>query len=178
MAEALDLDPSASSRLWLLEEENNTQTAALLSLTPEKLEHASLDPAADDEIIRYSSITEDAALAIEQANEDGSWLINNATTQGTSSSLSTAAAITQPVFGGPAYTDTISKTQPKRAALSNTPPSSQTSEAVASSSTLAAPSMRFTRSQTGSSGTKKGLVGLTNLGNTCFVSPVPLAEGF
>lgn len=167
MASVLGCDAQATSRIWLIDEASKPQIATGLSITPEGLKHAWLEPAGDDEVLRYSSINHDVTLALELANEDGSWLVNN-----------TASDTTEPahpkkhtLFGGKSFLDTIvAKTQHKRAPLTTTNMNSQDHEPVASTSNLGAPPMRMTRSQTGSSGSKKGLVGLTNLGNTCFVS--------
>lgn len=166
MAEALDCDAQATSRIWLIDSET-VRTALSSTITPELLAHASLEPAGDDEIIRYSSLTGDDTLALELATEDGSWLVKNAATE----PEETLPVKKKPVFGGKGFYDEITaKTQQKRAALTTVNMNNQDEQPVASTSSLAAPPLRVTRSQTGSSGSKRGLVGLTNLGNTCFVS--------
>lgn len=168
MAELLASDTQASARIWLLEDSTeSSQNTPSGMVTPDKLEHASLEPAGDDEIIRYSSITDEATLALEIANEDGTWLVNNHSTQ---PEQPAAAPAKKSIFGGVSFIDGLaSKTQAKRAALTTTSLNGHDKQPVASTSNLSAQPMRMTRSQTSSSGSKKGLVGLTNLGNTCFV---------
>lgn len=166
MAEALDCDKQATSRIWLIDSDT-VKTAISSTITPEVLAHAWLEPAADEEVLRYSSLTGEATLAIEVANEDGSWLVKNAATE----PAETLTVKRKPFFGGKGFYDEMTaKAQQKRAALTTDNMNNQDDQPVASTSSLAAPSLRVTRSQTGSSGSKKGLVGLTNLGNTCFVS--------
>lgn len=178
IAEALGLDPQAVSRIWLLEEPTDgSQTIVNATITPEKLEHASLEPAGDDEVVRFSSITDEATLALEVANEEGSWLVQNHASSSTNDSDKEAAKPKKTsFFGGPSFLDHIThKTQAKRAALTTTSLNHHDNQPVASTSNLFAQPMRMTRSQTGNSGSKKGLVGLTNLGNTCFVSIPPIS---
>lgn len=168
VAEALGCDAQAVSRIWLLEDStDSSQTILNATVTPDKLENASLEPAGDDEVIRYSSISEDATLALEVANEDGTWIVSNHSTE---TSKAPAQTKKSSFFSGPSFLDNIThKTQAKRAALTTNSLNHRDNQPVASTSNLSAQPMRMTRSQTGSSGSKKGLVGLTNLGNTCFV---------
>lgn len=175
IAQLLGIDTAHPSRLWVVEGEYSIST-----IKPEGLAHASLEPAGDEDIIRDSSITEDSVIAFEQPNEDGSWLVDaspanddaKATTAASAPTQSNQAATATP-FGGPSFLDGITKSQPKRAVLTTVGgTSSSADQPVASTSNLGAgaATMRQTRSQTGASSGKKGLVGLTNLGNTCFVS--------
>lgn len=166
MAEALSCDTQATSRIWELDSAT-CETGISLTVMPESLKHAWLEPAGDDEVVRFASFGDEATLALECANPDGSWVYKNNSTE-------TPPEPVQPkkksIFGGTSFIDHIAaKAQPKRAALTTMNMNNQDEQPVASTSSLGAPPMRMTRSQTGSSGSRKGLVGLQNLGNTCFV---------
>lgn len=155
IAKALGLDPSVSSRLWLVSDQYSEGAIAA-----DKLASEELDTTEDGQTLRTSTLQEGNHLALEQANEDGAWLAAIGLT-------APAAPVTpRPIFGGKGFVDNMQAQHDdanakKRAALSTT--------AFAPSKPQGGTDMRVTRSQTGNSGGKRGLVGLANLGNTCFV---------
>ena len=154
IAKALDLDPHTKSRLWHISEQYFDGT-----ITSDKLSDAELESAEDEDILRTSSLTDSCHLAFEQSNSDGTWLVPPSTAL-------LASNITQPapqaVFGGPSFFDDMQKRHTPL--LTQAAPSTQQLTSSASSNNI-----RITRNHIGSN-SKKGLVGLTNLGNTCFMN--------
>lgn len=158
IAKALGMDTTVPSRLWLVSDQYTEGT-----ISADKLASEELDTTEDDQILRTSTLRGGNHLALEQANEDGAWLAAAPAT-----AAPTAGAAPKPIFGGASFIDNMQAQhdEKKRANITNLgpiPPKAQ-----------GGTEMRVTRSQTGSSGGKRGLVGLTNLGNTCFVRVSPI----
>ena len=153
IAQAMNINTSSPSRLWHLSDEYSEGT-----VKPDGLSITQLETAADSDILRQTTIGAAAHLAFEQANEDGSWLV---TTPEANAPPSAATPAT--MFGGPGFYDKMQQNNnevaKRRAELSSVPLAS-TSSRDSNTST----STRQARDR------RRGLVGLQNLGNTCFVS--------
>ena len=157
IAKALEIDPAVPSRLWLVSDQYSEGTIAA-----DKLASEELDTTEDSQTLRTSTLRGGNHLALEQANENGAWLAAAAPTA--------ASAPPKPIFGGASFIDNMQAQhdEKKRANITNLGPIPSRAQGGTE--------MRVTRSQTGSSSGKRGLVGLTNLGNTCFVRILPTSR--
>ena len=166
LEQAVGLDaPGAVSRIWHISPSHEAW-----DITTDKLADAEIETAEEDALIASSTLRDGDHIALEQANENGVWLVGPKLAAQTDAGLRTPpdSPATKPaaLFSGPSFIEQKQAQhnvlQPKRAVLTNQ------GSTVASTSAGTA-DMRITRSQAGSSG-KRGLVGLQNMGNTCFMN--------
>lgn len=160
IAQAMNLDIESASRLWHIAEEYTAGT-----ITPDHLSQAELESAGDGDILRLSTIRNHSHLAFEQANADGTWLTDvNVNGSGVHTAVP-ASTSSKALFAGPGFYDKMQGTHDqivkKRAELTS---ASVAMSSNASRNSATSNTARQARDK------RRGLVGLQNLGNTCFVS--------
>lgn len=168
IAQAMNLDTSLASRLWHISDDNTSGT-----ITAEALVKAELEDLEDGATLQQSTLKNHACIAFEQKNADGSWLVPTAegSSNGSASHVPVAQQLrdsARPLFGGPNLFESMQAKQGevsrRRAELTSAPLS--TSQSRDSDTSGGAAQARDKR---------RGLVGLQNLGNTCFVGAACMA---